>query len=152
MIVEAREAELDDADDLVRMAEVMFAGMGIVPPDGWRAAAGDEIRRRLGHDTVGFVVEDDTGTVISSGIGVLTTRMPSVRNLSTRVGYVQWVATDPEHRHRGCARAVMTALVAWFRAQGAAGVELYATNDGEPLYRSLGFGVGQSPGLRLELG
>ena len=149
MIVKVREAAPADVDGLVHMAELMYAAMGITARHGWREAAREEVARRLGHDVVGFVVDDGHGRVVSSGIGVLTSRMPSPTMPSTQYGYVQWVATEPAWRRRGCARAVLSALLDWFRSQGVVGVELHATADGEPLYRSLGFGNDGCPGLRL---
>ena len=149
MIVQARAAAPADIDDLVHMAELMYAVMGITPRQGWRAAARAEVARRLGKDVVGFVVDDGHGRVVSSGIGVVAARMPSPTMPSTRFGYIQWVATEPAWQRRGCARAVLAALVDWFRTHGVVGVELHATADGEPLYRSLGFGNEDHPGLRL---
>ena len=69
-------------------------------------------------------------------------------NLTGRSGYVQWVATEPELRRRGAGRAVMRALLAWYGAAGVTVVELHATSDGEPLYRSLGFDDDGPPALR----
>jgi hypothetical protein len=45
----------------------------------------------------------------------------------------------------------MSALVTWMRAAGIAAVDLHATRDGEPLYRSLGFTEPNTPSLTLRL-
>jgi ribosomal protein S18 acetylase RimI-like enzyme len=49
------------------------------------------------------------------------------------------VYTVPEHRRRGLARQVMLRLLDAARALKLDVVELHATEDGYPLYRSLGF-------------
>jgi GNAT superfamily N-acetyltransferase len=49
---------------------------------------------------------------------------------------VYWLATLPEHRSRGLARAIMTRALAAHPARTAT---LVATEAGEPLYHSLGF-------------
>jgi hypothetical protein len=46
------------------------------------------------------------------------------------------------------ARAVMVALLQWFDQRRVPVVELHATPDGEPLYRSLGFGEEGGVALR----
>lgn len=49
---------------------------------------------------------------------------------------VHWVATLPEHRSQGVARALMTSMLTAFAGRL---MTLVATNAGEPLYSSLGF-------------
>jgi GNAT superfamily N-acetyltransferase len=151
--VQTRPAVPEDASELVRMAELMYESMGLPVDDAWRATAVEQTRARLGRDVMGFVVErSDDGTapgrIVASGIGVTPVRMPGPTNLSGRFGYIQWVATEPDMRHRGYARAVLSALLAWFDAAGVTTVELHATPLGEPLYRSLGFENDDNPGLR----
>ena len=81
----------------------------------------------------------------------MTQWFPTTFNVDDRNGYVQWVATDPEFRRRGHSRAVMEALLDWFRAQNVALVDLPATQVAEPLYRDLGFTELETPSLRLRL-
>ncbi|MYR91451.1 GNAT family N-acetyltransferase, partial [Streptomyces sp. SID685] len=66
-------------------------------------------------------------------------------------GYVFSVATDPDARRRGYARACMDELLAWFRARGAGHVLLTASPDAQPLYESLGFTRDPDPSMRLML-
>ena len=54
----------------------------------------------------------------------------------------QWVATEPDWRRRGLARAVMSELLAWYAQRNVTSIELHATVEAEPLYRSLGFSEG----------
>ncbi len=52
------------------------------------------------------------------------------------------VATDPDWRSRGLARAVVSALTAWGARQGARAAALQVSEDNAPaltLYRKLGF-------------
>jgi ribosomal protein S18 acetylase RimI-like enzyme len=79
---------------------------------------------------------------------VVGPRMPNPsRPGPAQAGYIQWVATDPDCRRRGYARAVLEAVLAWCDERRLPRVELHATTSGEPLYRSLGFVPGQYPGL-----
>jgi GNAT superfamily N-acetyltransferase len=67
------------------------------------------------------------------------------------VGFVFSVATDPDARRRGYARACMTTLLEWFRERGARRVQLTASPEAEPLYVSLGFRPKPDPLLELAL-
>jgi GNAT superfamily N-acetyltransferase len=59
------------------------------------------------------------------------------------------MCTDPAYRRRGLGRAVLAALLDWLWAHGVTLVELHATKDGDPLYRSFGFKDPAQPQLRL---
>jgi GNAT superfamily N-acetyltransferase len=135
-----RRANPSDAAELVRLRRVMFDAMEVdhSAPE-WAANADAILRERLasGH-MAGFVVEED-GRVVAGGVGMVEQRLPGPRSPTGRWGYVQSMATDPEHRGRGHARAVFAALLAWFEEQGVPSVELHATAYGAPLYRSFGF-------------
>jgi GNAT superfamily N-acetyltransferase len=145
-----RAATADDAGEVVRLAALMYASMGLdVSDPAWIAAAEDAARSRLGDELAVFVVDHPTEPrLIASGAGTIATRLPAPNNHTARVGYVQWIATEPEFRRRGLARQIMEALLAWYEQQGVTAVELHATTDGEPLYRSLGFGDEGARALR----
>jgi GNAT superfamily N-acetyltransferase len=148
----ARHATTDDIDELIRLAAVMLAAMGHDPsPEDWREAARDVVPHDFeAGSKAAFVVDhpDGGGRLIASAAGSITQWFPTVFNADGRYGYVQWVATDPEFRRRGHSRAVMVALLDWFRAQHVAIVDLRATPEADALYRSLGFTDVDSPLLR----
>jgi GNAT superfamily N-acetyltransferase len=149
----ARPATLDDADEVLRLAAVMYSSMGQDPTDPrWRSTAKAQFTSRLGHDLGVFVVDhpDHAGLAASAAV-TITTRLSGPNNLSARVAYVQWVATDPEVRSRGYGRAVMTAVVEWCEEHDVVYVELHATAAGEPLYRDLGFSDAGPTALRRRL-
>lgn len=56
-----------------------------------------------------------------------------------RIAYVNGVYVYPEYRRRGIARGLMEMTVAWARAHGCLQVRLRASEQGRPLYASLGF-------------
>jgi GNAT superfamily N-acetyltransferase len=149
-----RLADLDDADEIIRLAGLMYEAMGVdASGQGWRQRAADQLRHRLGDDVMVAVVDDPTrsGRLVATGAGVIAVRLPGPRNPSARVGHVQWVCTDFGWRRRGLARAVTITLLDWFAARQVPSVELHATPDGESLYRALGFEQGWYPGLRIRL-
>lgn len=146
----ARRATLDDVEEIVRLAAVMFMSMGLDPGDDWDRLAGEALRARLGDDVEAFVVDhpDDDG-LVSCGVGTIAHRLPGPLSRAGHVGYIQWIATDEPWRRRGFSRAVMQALLDWYDERGIQVVELHATSAGEPLYRSFGFTSGDYPAMRL---
>jgi GNAT superfamily N-acetyltransferase len=149
-----RPATTEDTGEVVRLAALMYEAMGLDTTGlAWRQAAVTALASRLGGDTCVFVADDPdrAGRLAASGAGVITTRLPSPANPAATVGYIQWVSTDPRWRGRGLARAVTSALLAWFAERGVRAVELHATPQAAGLYHSLGFGPGLNPGLRMTL-
>ena len=146
--MQARPATEADADEVVRLAGLMYVSMGLELSEAWTAAAAEAFCSRLGRDMCAFVVDHPDGQgLVASGAGVLSTRLPSPTNEAARVGYVQWISTDPGFQRLGLARQIVEALLGWFHDEGVPIVELHSTADGEHLYRSLGFG--QKGGIPL---
>jgi GNAT superfamily N-acetyltransferase len=149
-----RPARADDAREVIRLAEVMFRSLGLTELDEdvwvrWRASAARAVSARLGVDLAVIVAEDpgERGRLVACGVGAISERLPGPA-ADGRVGYVQWMSTEPAFRRRGLGRAVLRALLEWFESQGVDNVELHASTAGAPLYRSEGFWEG-STGLAL---
>ena len=49
------------------------------------------------------------------------------------------VYTELECRRRGVARRLVQVMIEWCRQQGYPWVQLHASDDGRPLYESMGF-------------
>ncbi len=136
---------------MIRLAEAMFRtviGPGELSDDDWarwRTAARRALEERLGADAAVFVVDhpDGDGRLVACGSGIAVGRLPNPHHPHGRVGYVQWMSTDPGFRRRGHGRAVLRAVLAWFAERGVDNVELHATAQAEPLYRSEGFWHGR---------
>jgi len=126
----------------------MYESMGLDSRDPvWARRAAESFGARLGTDVQAVVVDDReagpasaSGRLIACGAVVVSERLPTPNNPGGRVGYVQWVATEPDARRLGFATLVMKMLLEWCNEQGVPIVELHATPQGEPLYGSLGFG------------
>jgi GNAT superfamily N-acetyltransferase len=107
--------------------------------DEWDAASEAYVRRTMAEgDTRGWVVEADGGVVASAIASVLRVP-PRPRDPAGLIVYVYGLYTQPQHRRRGLARALVQAAVEWARERGATRVELGASQAGRPLYASMGF-------------
>jgi GNAT superfamily N-acetyltransferase len=138
-----RLAAVSDVPALARHRIGMFRDMGILPP-GEQAPLEAGSRRFLERAIPaatyrGWVAEIDGAIVAGAGVALAP--------LLPRAGFpdggteveVLNVYTEPGHRRRGLARALMQTLLDWCRTQDFAKVTLHASDEGRPLYESLGF-------------
>ena len=92
----------------------------------------------LGKDLFVYVVRD--GQTIVSCAFLLTVEKPmSPAFINGRTGMVLNVYTCPSYRRKGCAKLIMEALLSEAKKMEISVIELKATEDGYPLYRSVGF-------------
>jgi ribosomal protein S18 acetylase RimI-like enzyme len=155
-VIEVHRAVVDDAWELVRLRRMMLAAMNGLEPEPrlWQEAAVETLCQRLADpdgSLVALVVDkpDGAGELAACVVGVIECRLGGPDNPSGEIGYVFNVATDPGYRRRGYSRACMEALLGWYQQRGVANVDLRASENGEPLYRALGFVPTSSRTMRL---
>ncbi|MFE6160996.1 GNAT family N-acetyltransferase [Streptomyces sp. NPDC056486] len=160
-----RRATPDDAEELIRLRQVMIDsvfGTGSASASahgsdtGWQVESLAVVRDKLADakgDFAAFVIDrtDHPGKLAALVVGTLEYRIGRAGNPRGIIGHVFSVATDPDQRRRGHARACMEVLLDWFRERGAGSVDLNASADAEPLYASLGFVRKPDPSMRLKL-
>ncbi|MFF2211883.1 GNAT family N-acetyltransferase [Streptomyces antibioticus] len=150
-----RRARPEDAAEVLRLRQVMIDSL--VPGPGaadWHADSLPVLAARLAEpdgDFGVFVVDHPLrpGALAALVAGTVEYRIGRAGNPEGRVGHVFSVATDPETRRRGYARACMESLLGWFRERGVPQVDLNASAAAEPLYASLGFVRKPDPSMRL---
>ena len=153
----ARRATPDDAPEVLRLRQVMIDAMFEADTStDWHLASLPALRNRLASadgDFAAFVVDhpDRPGALAALVAGTVEYRIGRAADPRGISGTVFSVATDPDTRHRGYARACMTAILDWFREQGAHRVQLTSSAAGRPLYTSLGFRQKSHPLLELHL-
>ncbi|MET9252796.1 GNAT family N-acetyltransferase [Streptomyces sp. NPDC048182] len=152
-----RRAVPEDAPEVLRLRQVMIDALASAPSGAdWHAESLPALRARLAEPEgtfAAFVVDHPSrpGALAGLAAGSLEYRIGRAGNPHGMIGYVFSVATDPEARRRGHARACMEGLLDWFRARGAGYVMLTASADAEPLYASMGFTRDADPSMRLLL-
>ncbi|MFJ5727984.1 GNAT family N-acetyltransferase [Streptomyces paradoxus] len=152
-----RRALPADAEEVLRLRQVMIDAVFASDPSiAWHGESLPALRARLAEsdgDFVAFVVDhpERPGALASLVAGTIDYRIGKPGDPHGMVGFVFSVATDPDARRRGYARACMTTLLAWFRERGARRVQLTASPEAEPLYVSLGFRPKPDPLLELSL-
>ncbi len=163
--VRVRRAVPGDAEEVLRLRQVMIDSMArSSPATDWHADALPVLRAKLADPDgpfAAFVVDrpgrpERGGPSARGGLsalvaGTIEYRIGGVHDPRGTDGYVFSVATDPDARRRGHARACMEVLLEWFRERGAHRIRLTATSQAEPLYASLGFTRRPDPLLELRL-
>lgn len=150
---QVRQAAEADIAELVRLRALLFDTLGgdffnpSSADDGWRDALARVFREKLKDDDARILVVDGDRGLAACGIGTVEQWFPGPHSRNGRIGHVIGMVTDPAHRRRGHGRAIMRGLLDWFREREAVRVDLYASHDGEPLYRDLGFFDHPDPAL-----
>ena len=149
-----RPATLADASALVHHRVAMFTDMGI-PLDvptldrEFRAWLSAMMPAGTFH---AWLVESDDGSIVAGGGVSVVPWPPGPRDMNHRIAVVYNVYTEPAHRRRGLARLVMDAIHAWCREAGITAMALNASEDGRPLYDSMGYQLAPAPMMVLGLG
>jgi GNAT superfamily N-acetyltransferase len=138
-----RYATIDDAPIIARHRAAMFREMGDLSGDDvarLESASFVYLRQMLAERRyVGWLIEH-RGEVVA-GAGVILRQLlplPGAIDGGAQALIVN-VYCEAEHRRRGLARALMNAILDWLKQERIASVVLHASQDGRPLYESLGF-------------
>ena len=143
MAFELTTVGVERTDELIalRMAYLAADFGELVPDDeaAIRAALPSYFGRHLDCDLFAFVALAEDGAIASIALLLVSEKPANPRFVNGHIGTVFNVYTVPEYRRLGLASKVMAKLVSFARKQGLDLVELNATDEGYPLYRSLGF-------------
>ncbi|OIJ66269.1 GNAT family N-acetyltransferase [Streptomyces mangrovisoli] len=152
-----RRAEPHDAAEVLRLRQVMIDELFSADAStAWHTESLPALRDRLADpegDFAAFVVDhpERPGALAALVAGTIDYRIGRAADPRGGVGFVFSVATDPDARRRGYARASMDVLLTWFRERGVRRVQLTASAEAKPLYVSLGFRPKPDPLLELTL-
>lgn len=145
---------VEDAALIVRHRYAMFSDMGY-----GNAAWRDEmavaflpwLRRKMetGEYLAWLAVAADGSIAAGAGLW-LTEWMPTRVGRDPRRGHIINVYTEAQYRRLGLARRLMEIILDWCRQEGIAMATLNASDEGRPLYESLGFKATND--MRLDLG
>ncbi len=138
-----RASTLADAETIIRHRRSMFLDMGyrdVVWLDAMSAAFLPWLRRKMeaGEYLGWLAVALDRSIAAGAGLW-LQDWMPAGVTADSRRGYILNVYTEPQYRRRGLARRLMQLMLDHCRARGLAMAALNASDEGRPLYQSLGF-------------
>lgn len=87
----------------------------------------------------GFLAMNESGRVIGGGGIVISAWPGSLGHSEPKRAMILNVYVEPKYRRRGIARDLMKTMIAWCKDNGFLKVGLHASDEGRPLYESLGF-------------
>ena len=136
------KAGMKDIESLVRMRTEYLAEDNGGLDDRDLAAIQRDLpgyfRAHLDKDLFVYVIRDGQ-EIVSCAFLLLVEKPMSPAFINGKTGTVLNVYTCRPNRRRGYARMIMEALLAEAREKEISVLELKATEDGYPLYRSVGF-------------
>lgn len=138
-----RPATADDAEIIVGHRLAMFSEMGYRDTDALDAMCSAFrpwlIARLRTREYLAWFAETADGTV-AAGLGLwLMDWPPHMIGPGAPRGNIVNVYTIPQARRLGLARRLMGTSLEWCRGNGILAVILHSSDDGRPLYQSLGF-------------
>lgn len=116
--------------------------------DAVQQAFADWLVSRLDATYFHWLAEHDGRAVGSAGV-MLLDWPPSPRDPRGGLGFVYNVYVHAGHRRRGIARTLMLAIHEWAQERGLGAIALHASDDGQPLYETLGYAPTNE--MRLDL-
>ena len=135
-----RDATPADIPAIVRHRLRMFEDMGVaMDTQAVSAAFSAWLDVHLPAGTYRAWLVEHQGLVVAGGGIVALPWPPGPRELSGRLPIVYNIYTEPAHRRRGLARAIMQTIHAWCLQAGYGTVGLAASDEGRALYESLGY-------------
>ena len=94
--------------------------------------------RLVQEQYIGWLATADEVVVAGAGIE-LSEQMPHPATLTTTRAHIVNVYVEPAHRRRGLARKLVHTVLMWCQHQNVRVITLQASDEGRPLYESLGF-------------
>ena len=140
--VKIRPATVDDMPELLRQRRRMYEDMGNRDANALTAmvaATAAFLPNAMADGLFHGWLAENQGRIVGGGAVIVTPWVAHPHDLACRHATVLNVYTYAEFRRRGVARSVMATILDWCRSQGLATAFLHASDEGRPLYESMGF-------------
>lgn len=134
-----RRATLADTAIIAAHRRAMFEEIGSTQNlDLVERAFADWLPSRLDATYFHWLATHDARPIGSAGV-LLLDWPPSPRDPRGGLGFIYNVYVEREHRRRGIARATLELLHQWAHERDLGALALHASEDGRPLYETLGY-------------
>lgn len=149
--MEIRKATLADADTLTQNRIAFVNDAAGKPIDSaFEERIRSYFKEHLEDGSLLCYLAEENGALIAACVLCVYTIMPRPSSPFGTCGLLINVNTREDHRRKGIASRMLKALFAEAKQLGVERIELNYTEDGYPLYRSLGFQkLGQQMALKL---
>lgn len=151
-----RKATIKDLELLVQLRfDYIAMNMGILTAEEEmriHKQLNEYFTKHIEVDFIAYFAEVDE-QVVSVAYLAIFEKPANPHMITGRTGTLLNVFTRKEYRRKGLSSQVISRLIEEAKAMDISYIELSATEDGQPLYKKLGFAVEQSKytGMRLRL-
>ncbi len=98
----------------------------------------DYFRKNLNQNIWGYLIRDN-GIIVACAFLLVVEKPNSPAFITGKTGTVLNVYTNPMYRHKGYAKKIINRIMEDAVEKNLSYVELQSTEDGYPLYKSVGF-------------
>ena len=147
-----RPATAQDITTILQLRRHMYQDMGQTDPaalDRMMSLTHDYLTKAIPAKTFRAWLGEVQNEIVTGGAVVISPWPAHTYDLDCRRATILNVYTCPQHRRQGHARKILETMIAWCKSEGFARVDLHASDDGRPLYESLGFEPGNEMRLKL---
>jgi GNAT superfamily N-acetyltransferase len=138
-----RKATANDLGIVMHHRRSMFVDMGhrdATALNAMLATSEPLFKRGLENGSYqGWLAEASPGVVVAGGGIIILEFHSHPRDPRPRRAWIVNMYTEPAFRRRGLARRLMDAMIVWCHEAKLDSVFLHASDEGRPLYTSLGF-------------
>ena len=137
-----RKATMEDIDILIKLRiDYLLADVGNLTEEEEniiRSQLTTYYVKHINHDFIALLAEIDN-KVVSTAFLVISEKPANPAFITGKTGTLLNVFTYSEYRRRGIATKVICQIIEEAKKLGVSSIDLYATPDGKPLYKKLGF-------------
>ena len=141
--MEIRKVQPSQLDELVSLRVKVLRSANGLPEDADLSVIAEQSRRyfREGFERDSFAVffAYEGENVVGCGGVSFFEIMPTCDFPDGKAAYIMNMYTEPSHRRRGIAYALLKRIVEECRSRGISKITLEATDMGRPLYEKFGF-------------
>jgi len=138
-----RQVGPEDVAEIVRQRRRMYEDMGerdAAALDAMQARSAAFLEKAIPAGLFrGWLAQGPAGRVEAGGGMMIVPWLSRPADPEPRRAWILNVYTCPEYRRQGIARRLMQTMIEWCRQAGFQSVSLHSSDEGRPLYESLGF-------------
>lgn len=138
-----RQARPEDVAEIVRQRRRMYEDMGerdAAALDAMQATSAAFLEKAIPAGLFrGWLAQTPAGRVVAGGGMMIVPWLSRPADPAPRRAWILNVYTCPEYRRQGIARRLMQTMIESCRQAAFQSVALHSSDEGRPLYESLGF-------------
>jgi len=139
-MIKIRTATKDDIEDLMNVRQEMLRIVNNLPDsETFDTTLIEQFRNYFLNGNQTTVIAVDKNKIVGCATISYISIMPTYSHPTGNRAHLMNVYTNKNYRRQGIAKQMVSMLIEEAKSKGATEISLDATEDGRPLYKSLGF-------------